>query len=194
MPRTPAQNKVIKDKRREKLLKKSLKVFATRSYNEITVDDITNEANCAHGLFYHYFEGKAEAYDAIVLRMQGKKFISRLPKFEEAKKLGGFKGIQFLVREILAATKEDDEIVYFLLLCGYRHFVDDEGIKSPDLYLDLKKMVKDGQKEGKLREGTADEVALILVDVLNGMLRRRIIQGERFKAPKEETILSLIAK
>ena len=194
MPRTPAQNKVIKDKRKEKLLKKSLKVFATRSYDEITVDDITNEANCAHGLFYHYFENKAEAYDGITQRMAGRKFASRLPKFEEAKELGGFKAIQFLVREILNATKEDDEIVYYVLLCGYRHFIHDPLVKTPDYFLDIKKWVKDAQKQGKVREGTAEEVTLILVDTINGMLRRRIIQGESFKPLKEETILSLIAK
>lgn len=44
MPRTPEKNQIIKDKRRAKILKTSLRLFALEGYNNISVDDITKAA------------------------------------------------------------------------------------------------------------------------------------------------------
>jgi AcrR family transcriptional regulator len=41
MPRSEAQNEVIRDKRRKKILDKSLFLFAIQGFDDITVDDIT---------------------------------------------------------------------------------------------------------------------------------------------------------
>ena len=41
MPRTAAQNKAIKDKRKKRLLEVALKTFAYRGYTDVTIDDIT---------------------------------------------------------------------------------------------------------------------------------------------------------
>ena len=66
MPRTPAQNKAIKDKRKKRLLEIALKTFAYKGYDDVTIDDITKTARCSHGLFYHYFSSKQDIFEEVV--------------------------------------------------------------------------------------------------------------------------------
>ena len=44
MPRTPAQNQTIKDRRRSKLILFALKAFAEYGYDHTAIDDITRPA------------------------------------------------------------------------------------------------------------------------------------------------------
>ena len=53
MPRTAAQNEAIRDKRKDKMMNKTLKLFAIKGFDSITIDDISKASNCAHGRFYH---------------------------------------------------------------------------------------------------------------------------------------------
>ena len=65
MPRTPQQNALIRDKRRTKILLRTLKLFATKGFDEVTIDAISTESSCSHGLVYHYFEKKEDIFNAL---------------------------------------------------------------------------------------------------------------------------------
>jgi AcrR family transcriptional regulator len=62
MPKTPEQNQQIKDERRANILNTALRLFALYGYDSIVINDITREANCSHGLFYHYFKNKVDLF------------------------------------------------------------------------------------------------------------------------------------
>jgi len=44
--------------RREQLVVAALRLFSERPYEDVSIDDIANEANVAHGLLSYYFGGK----------------------------------------------------------------------------------------------------------------------------------------
>lgn len=50
------------DARRRQLIEASVPVFASRPYDEISIEDIAAEAGVSKGLLYHYFSGKRELY------------------------------------------------------------------------------------------------------------------------------------
>jgi AcrR family transcriptional regulator len=50
------------DERRTQLLRLGIQLFATRAYDEISIDDIAEEAGISKGLLYHYFQSKREFY------------------------------------------------------------------------------------------------------------------------------------
>jgi AcrR family transcriptional regulator len=50
------------DERRTQLLRLGIEMFASRSYEEISIDDIAEAAGVSKGLLYHYFPGKREFY------------------------------------------------------------------------------------------------------------------------------------
>ena len=53
MPKSQEQNKAIREKKRQDIKEKALRLFAIQGYDEVSVDDICKNAKCAHGLFYH---------------------------------------------------------------------------------------------------------------------------------------------
>jgi AcrR family transcriptional regulator len=56
--------------RREQLVSAALKLFSCRPYDEVSIDDIAEEADVAHGLMSYYFGGKRGVYLAALQRVQ----------------------------------------------------------------------------------------------------------------------------
>jgi len=54
------------DERREQLLELALELFAERTFEEISIDEIAQTAGISKGLLYHYFPGKRAFYVAAV--------------------------------------------------------------------------------------------------------------------------------
>ncbi|HLI71062.1 MAG TPA: TetR/AcrR family transcriptional regulator [Ktedonobacteraceae bacterium] len=52
--------------RRQRLIEIGLELFSTRSYDEVAIDDIADEAGIAKGLLYYYFPTKHDFYVAVV--------------------------------------------------------------------------------------------------------------------------------
>ncbi|MEX1363627.1 MAG: TetR/AcrR family transcriptional regulator [Nannocystaceae bacterium] len=63
---TPLRSRLDMDARRSQLLELGLRLFGTRAYDEVSIDDIAQAANVSKGLLYHYFGGKRAFYVAVV--------------------------------------------------------------------------------------------------------------------------------
>ncbi len=55
-----------RDARRQKLLELGLRLFANRSYEDVSIDDVAREAGMSKGLLYHYFGSKRAFYTEVV--------------------------------------------------------------------------------------------------------------------------------
>lgn len=56
------ENSLRGDRRRHRLLELGLELFGTRSYADISIDDIAAKAGISRGLLYHYFSNKRGFY------------------------------------------------------------------------------------------------------------------------------------
>lgn len=56
------------ESRREQLLVLGVRLLATRSLDELSIDDLAEEAGVSRGLLYHYFGGKQEFREAVCRR------------------------------------------------------------------------------------------------------------------------------
>ncbi|MFC5728665.1 MULTISPECIES: TetR/AcrR family transcriptional regulator [Nocardioides] len=54
------------DQRRSQLLDLGVRLLATRSLDELSIDVLAEEAGISRGLLYHYFGGKQGFYEAVV--------------------------------------------------------------------------------------------------------------------------------
>jgi AcrR family transcriptional regulator len=54
------------DARREQLLEAGVALFAVRSWEEISIEEIASAGGVSRGLLYHYFSGKREYYVACI--------------------------------------------------------------------------------------------------------------------------------
>lgn len=61
-----ARHRLALDERRAQLLELGARLFAERSYDEVSIDDIAEAAGVSKGLLYHYFGSKRAFYVATV--------------------------------------------------------------------------------------------------------------------------------
>lgn len=55
-----------RDTRRQKLLELGERLFAQKSYEDVSIDDVARDANISKGLLYHYFGSKRGFYTEVV--------------------------------------------------------------------------------------------------------------------------------
>jgi AcrR family transcriptional regulator len=65
--------RISADERRRELMQVAERLFATRPYAEISVQEIADEAGVARGLIHHYFGGKDDILAAIIREITPKK-------------------------------------------------------------------------------------------------------------------------
>lgn len=62
----PRRKRLELPERREQLLSLAVQAFSSKSYDEVSVDDLAQSAGVSKGLLYHYFPSKRELYVATV--------------------------------------------------------------------------------------------------------------------------------
>lgn len=62
--RVKKRERLETDERRAQLLALGMRLFAERTYDEISMDDLAREAGVSKGLVYHYFKTKRDFYVA----------------------------------------------------------------------------------------------------------------------------------
>lgn len=62
----PGRTRLSPDQRREQLLDLGVRLLATRSLDELSIDLLAEEAGISRGLLYHYFGNKAAFHEAVV--------------------------------------------------------------------------------------------------------------------------------
>src|SRR5690606_3488661 len=65
---TPSRTRLSPDERRTQLLDLGVRLLATTSLEELSIDVLAEEAGISRGLLYHYFGGKQGFYEAVVQR------------------------------------------------------------------------------------------------------------------------------
>ena len=82
MSSAPGRVRLRPDERREQLLELGVRLLATRSLEELSIDLLAAEAGISRGLLYHYFGGKAEFHTAVVQRAADQLFAVTAPTGE----------------------------------------------------------------------------------------------------------------
>jgi AcrR family transcriptional regulator len=72
----PTRVRLDRESRREQLLDLGVRLLATRSLDELSIDDLAEEAGVSRGLLYHYFGGK-QAFREEVCRRAADELVAR---------------------------------------------------------------------------------------------------------------------
>ncbi len=79
---TPSRTRLTPDERRSQLLDLGVRLLATRSLEELSIDLLAEEAGISRGLLYHYFGGKQGFYEAVVQRAADDLYAQTAPPAE----------------------------------------------------------------------------------------------------------------
>lgn len=181
MPRTPAQNKRIKDKRRQKLLDAALIAFATNGFDGVAIDDITKQAKCSHGLFYHYFGTKEEVYSEVLKTYIADANLFALGESSDEGALEAIRRFCEAYEKILKGPKISLYAAALLLSIPNQtksKDIDDRVLGKKSVLDALQAMVRSGQESGDVVAGDPREIALAIYDLCCGSVHR-VLLGKR---------------
>lgn len=201
MPKNKIQNEKVKEKRRNEIIVTATKIFAFNNYSSVTIDDITNQLKCSHGLFYHYFENKEDLFIVVMKEAieVAKKHVYSSAKEETC----AIEQIRSIVRTTLRITQEKNEyhVACLYLLFNLRLQVNDVPQKEEcraSCVAATDKMVQliaEAQRDGAAYDDDAGELVLALVSLLKGLFFNRIMVGhQKFICPDPQIIMRLVEK
>jgi len=199
MPKTKEQNEQLKKERIDSIYRAALYLFATRGFNGVTSDDITNAAKCSHGLLYHYFGSKEELFqhliNDIVLKLDEE--ITKDVDFTQRPK--------FLIRDLLNAylgalkqPRDDYACAIYLLLNLYIQSRFTPKVKKTfkfRIFENIYCTIEEGKKVGEFSDYPTRELTILLLSVLKGLSYNRINLGHKnCIIPRSEIIMKMILK
>lgn len=198
MPRTAQQNQVIKDKRRTKIIAAAVRVFASKDYDSVAIDDITTVVDCSHGLFYHYFEAKEDIIRAVLQEVIIPNGV--IPPIESALSAGGANGLKILC-DYMASTLSAGTKVFNLAMIWLRLI---DATKLPKDIADISKkhlilpvfeeLVKQGQIDGDVISGDPEEISGIIYDIYSTKMIDRKDHGKNNKYFTSDVLYAMLLK
>lgn len=193
MPRTAEANEFIKQKKRNLILKTSLRLFCETGYNNVTMDKIAKECKISHGLIYHYYEKKSDIL-VDLLSIQKQKF-NEILSYDDFRTEKGSQFFEKYVQMILTALSLKGDYPYFLYLklnveIGSNY----ESFFLTPMYKNIEDNYKIAIKEGKFAETNIREHILCLFFILESLISTSINNKGNVLLPPVNVIMNVLYK
>ena len=89
-PKTVVQNKIIRQEKKDLILRTALIVFAQEGYHASSVNKIADKANISKGLIYNYFESKEDLLRNIITNIMDR-YMEKYPPIDSIPKAISFR-------------------------------------------------------------------------------------------------------
>ncbi len=190
MPKNEEQFKKMREDMRSKILKMSSLYFAKYGFGDTKIGDLAKYMGIGQGTIYLYFKSKEELFEAIRSRAENTEEIERLKALSKLP-LPAKAKIDLISKEMAKKLKEDEEYCVKITILTQLLLEKKEAPYGNDLYKELAKIIRQGQKEGSVVKGDA----LYLADLYWGTvylyaLKRLFL--EKFKMVTWETLSRLL--
>ena len=189
MPKTKEQFQKMREDMRGKILKMSSLYFARCGFGDTKISDLAKHIGIGQGTIYLYFKSKEELFDEIRNNADNKdeikklKLLSKLPIPAKTK-------IDKISDEMCRRLTEDEAYAVKITLLT-QILLEREDIYSDDLYKEMAKIIRQGQKEGDIVKGDA----LYLADLYWGnvyLYALKRLFSTTLKSLKKETLNRLL--
>jgi TetR/AcrR family transcriptional regulator len=175
MARTAAQNKRMRDAKRELILNEALNQFSLKGYNATRIQDIAEAAKIAQGLLYYYYPSKEAIYvdlvdDSIERINDTARFVRDMNKPSGQKILSALR-ILFKTIETSARFRQTCRMIAQV---AYQADISEEAQahldKKRDIaYRIMAEIFRKGQLEGAVVDGDAMELSILFWTSINGL-------------------------
>ena len=198
MPKTKEQFEQIRNERINQILQSALYLFVMKGYDAVNLDEVTKEANCSHGLLYHYFKGKDELYVEVVNKIVIP-YMAEITKnidFNQKAKFVIHDLLNTVLKRIGAVDDKNSWNIYLFLNIHLQKtlFVKNKNEKTKE-FIKFLELVKRGQEEGDFNSNNAEEIAVSVLSTIKGLAYTRIHIGyKRFHCPNSDIIMRMLYK
>lgn len=194
MPRSAEANEKIKQERKDRILAGALSVFVRNGLSGTKISDVARETNMSNGLVYHYFSSKEAIYIALVETALNR--MIEACKFLESMDLEPHEKIRFAMDELVKTIRSNPSACLFHVLifqaatCDNipdraKHIIQENRIKPYDVIAGI---ISNGQKQGTIRQGCADDLAFFFWNTINGLAIHQAMYGESAQSPQLESV------
>lgn len=156
----------------DRILDAAAKLFGTRPFHEVLMDDIAAEADVGKGTLYRYFRDKEELYLAILARASVQ-FMERMRQ-KAAGEGGPRQRLEAIVADVIAYFDEQPHLLELILRA---ELLRRPGSKFPwqetreELSEVLRCLFDEGHASGEFRMENADLAILMLLGGLRAVIR-----------------------
>ena len=189
MPKTKEQFQKMREDMREKILKMSSLYFARYGFGDTKISDLAKHIGIGQGTIYLYFKSKEELFEEIRNNADNKdeikklKLLSKLPIPAKTK-------IDRISIEMCKRLAEDEEYAVKITLLT-QILLEKGDMYTDDLYKEMAKIIRQGQKEGSVVKGDA----LYLADLYWGnvyLYALKRLFSDSLKPLKKDTLNRLL--
>ena len=155
MPKSQERCQEIREETKSLIIKKSILYFAKNGFAGTKISELSKHIGIAQGTIYIYFKSKEELYSEIfaisdkVCGSEKLNSFSRLPISAELK-------IKMLSDYVIKSLKKDEMFAAGIALYTQRLL---EGQADTGFYKTTEKIIKEGQKEGSVVQGSARKLS-----------------------------------
>jgi TetR/AcrR family fatty acid metabolism transcriptional regulator len=182
--------------KRGQILGAAVRVFARKGYHTCRVGDIAEEAGVAHGLLYHYFEGKEALLEA-VFRETWSELLGAFRSVESSDE-PALAQLRHVAAIMLRSWKRDPDLVRVLV----REIARSPALQSrldefAQAFAAIERIVVRGQVEGSFREDVDPRLASwifygALEEILTGWVLGQLPDDDEAVADAERTVVEVV--
>lgn len=192
MPKNKEKCKQMREDMRDRILKESSVYFAKNAFGDTKMSDLAKHIGIGQGTIYLYFKSKEELFEEIRKTADNKeevlklKILSKLPISAKEK-------IDRISKEVIKKLKEDDDYKVKIIIYTQLLLEKEDKIYSSEMYKELAKIIKQGQKEGSVVEGNS----VYLSDLYCGIVylnSLKLLYMENHKLVTKDTLNRLLLK
>ena len=197
MGRNKETNQKIRDERKEQIISGALLLFSTQGLAATKISDIASAAGISQGLVYHYFRSKEDIFIELIRgafeRLNSScEILNRMPLSPREK-------IGIAIKGLLQDLEQNkDNARYHLLMAQAmvseavpeeaKAIIRREIAVSQEIIAGI---LHDGQKDGSIKEGDVEDLALLFWTSINGLAIFKAVNGDDFKAPAPEILMAM---
>ena len=192
----------VEEERRQQILQATWHVIAVSGFRSLRVSDVAKRAGVSSGMIHYYFDGKHDLVKAAFERYYAHSMERRQWIMETGQ--GPLELLKLIVESYVPVEEETLE--------GWRVWSElwVEGLQEPDLQelnedfygqwrRQVAGIISDGQDAGLIRDGSAIELANMLIAMIDGLaiqvlLGSRSMTAERMRATCLAFIDEMLAK
>ena len=197
MPKTKEQFEQIRNERINAILKSALTLFAYKGYDAVNLDEVTRDANCSHGLLYHYFKGKDELYLAVIndIVIPYMNNLVQEIDFNQKAKFVVHDVLEAVLKKIKSVDDKNSWIIYLYLNIHLQKNLFVKGNERMPMFNQLLELIKRGQDEGDFNSHLPEELAISILSTIKGLAYTRIHIGyKRNRCPNSDIIMRMLYK
>jgi AcrR family transcriptional regulator len=200
MSRNKELNQIIKDERREQILTAALKLFAAKGLAATKMSDLSKNTGISQGLVYHYYRSKEELFtnlvDTAIEKMNSAAVnLEKLPLSAKEK-------IIVAIESLLKGFTENANTSDFYFIITQTALSDAFPREAKDIirsknnikYDVMRRIFKQGQVEGTVKDYRVSEMATLFFSTMNGLALNKAIYGADFIMPDKNIILGMFLK